>query len=268
MPTRHVQPHPLSPLDNARGKPSPLTERGNSDRRRPSRSEVKRSPRDARRGAIPDRVRRGIPRALLRWYDRHGRDLPWRRVSDPYHFLVAEYMLQQTQVSRVVDYYDRFLLRYPTVERLARARAQTVRESWEGLGYYARARNLHSAAQMIVREHGGRVPDTEPALRRLPGVGRYTANALLSIAHAQDCGTVDANIARVFSRLFAVKPPLKTAAAQRRLWSIAEALAPRGRAGDFNQALMDLGATVCVPRRPRCPECPVRRWCALGNRSG
>ncbi len=224
--------------------------------------------RRSRRVALPDRVGRGIPRALLRWYDRHGRDLPWRREQDPYHFLVAEFMLQQTQVSRVIDYYDRFLRRYPTVQRLARAQPQTVRESWEGLGYYARARNLHAAARVIVREHGGQVPDTEPALRRLPGVGRYTANALLSIAHAQDRGTVDANIARVFSRLFAVRPPLKAAKAQARLWGIAEALAPRGRAGDFNQALMDLGATICVPRRPRCPACPVRRWCAVGGRDG
>lgn len=175
--------------------------------------------------------------------------------------LVSEIMLQQTQVTRVGDYYVRFLARYPSVDALAGATADAVRESWEGLGYYARARNLHAAARQVVREHDGVFPRDVDALRRLPGVGRYTAAAVASIAWGADVGTVDTNIARVLHRVFRLRGPRGSSAHTRRLWRRAESLVPRGRAGDWNQALMDLGATVCVARTPRCAVCPVEPVC-------
>jgi A/G-specific adenine glycosylase len=200
-------------------------------------------------------------RRLLRWYGRHARTLPWRGGRDPYAVLVSEIMLQQTQVTRVADYYVRFLARYPTVDALASASADAVRESWDGLGYYARARNLHAAARQVAREHGGVFPRGVEGLRRLPGVGRYTAAAVASIAYGADVGTVDTNIARVLHRVFRLRGARGSSAHTKRVWRRAESLVPRGRAGDWNQALMDLGATICVARTPRCEACPVELVC-------
>ena len=215
-----------------------------------------------------ERIRRALPahaqafrRRLLAWYGRNQRPLPWRKTRDPYAILVSEIMLQQTQVARVEDYWTRFLHRYPTVETLASASADAVHESWAGLGYYARARNLHAAAQTVVRDHAGTFPADPDALRRLPGVGRYTANAVASIAFGADVGTVDTNIARVLARAFRIRGARKSAARAKRTWDLVNALVPSGRAGDWNQALMDLGATICTARAPRCPRCPVRTAC-------
>jgi A/G-specific adenine glycosylase len=200
-------------------------------------------------------------RALLRWYARHARDLPWRHTRDPYRILVSEVMLQQTQVERVIDYYEPFLRRYPTIEALAESSEPQVREAWEGLGYYARARNLHRTARQVAREHGGRLPDQPELIRRLPGIGRYTAGAVLSIAYGQDAAILDTNAARVLTRVFGVRSRTTPSARQRRLWEIAEAVTPAGKADRFNQAIMDLGATICRPRQPHCPRCPIRAVC-------
>jgi A/G-specific adenine glycosylase len=175
-------------------------------------------------------------------------------------------MLQQTQVARVTDYWTRFLGRYPRVEDLAAASADAVVRSWAGLGYYARARNLHAAARVVVRDHAGAFPAEPEALRRLPGVGRYTAGAVASIAFGADVGAVDTNVARVLARVFRVRGAKKSARRERRLWSLAHGLVPRGRAGDWNQALMDLGATLCTARAPRCAACPVRTACGSRDR--
>ena len=207
-------------------------------------------------------------RALLRWYRAHARSLPWRETRDPYRVLVSEFMLQQTQVSRVLDFYPRFLTRFPTVERLARARPGAVREAWEGLGYYARAANLHALARTVVKDHGGAIPSDPARLRDLPGVGRYTAGAVASFAYERRAAAVDTNVARVLGRAFSAA---RSGAARQRgsetaLWTLALRLLPRSRrtAWEFNQALMDLGARICVARRPRCPECPVRPACRTG----
>lgn len=222
---------------------------------RTSRSRERKVPALSQRAA-------GFRRKLLRWYGRHARTLPWRGGNDPYAVLVSEIMLQQTQVSRVTDYYTRFLARYPTVDALAAATADAVRDSWAGLGYYARARNLHAAARQVVDEHGGVFPREPDALRKLPGVGRYTAAAVASIAYGLDVGTVDTNIERVLHRVFRPRGPRGSSAHVKRIWRQAELLVPRGRAGDWNQALMDLGATICVARTPRCDACPVEKVCA------
>lgn len=205
-------------------------------------------------------------RRLLRWFRRHGRDLPWRRTRDPYRIVVSEFMLQQTQVTRVEAYYHRFLERYPSIETLAAAPAAMVRESWEGLGYYRRAANLHRLAQAVVAEHGGRVPDDLEALVRLPGVGRYTAGAVACFAYERPTAAVDTNVARVIRRAF--HPRLRGATAARRVWETADALVPRrgGSAWAFNQAIMELGALVCTARAARCESCPVSGWCETGRR--
>ena len=197
-------------------------------------------------------------RALLRWYAHHGRDLPWRRTRDPYAVLVSEIMLQQTQVGRVLEYYPRFLARYPTIEDLAAATPSAVRETWEGLGYYRRAVNLRRSAQLVAERHGGRLPTDLAALRRLPGIGRYTAGAVAAFAFGQDAPILDTNAARVLSRVFG---PGKQQGRPRRLWALAETAIPPGRGYAFNQAIMDLGAMVCRARRPTCPVCPVRTVC-------
>ncbi len=198
-------------------------------------------------------------RRLLRWYARHQRTLPWRGIRDPYAILVSEIMLQQTQVIRVQDFYTRFVRRYPTVVDLAAASADAVHESWAGLGYYARARNLHAAAKRIVADHGGTFPAEPAVLQTLPGIGRYTAAAVASLAFDADVATVDTNIERVLTRVFRLRGPRRTR--ERRLWALAESLVPEGRSADWNQALMDLGATICVARTPRCTECPVATPC-------
>jgi A/G-specific adenine glycosylase len=212
-------------------------------------------------------TRRGaFRRALLRWFRRHGRDLPWRQTRDPYQILVAEFMLQQTQVSRVKPYYRRFLQQYPTIESLAAAPATLVRESWEGLGYYRRAANLHRLAQEVVRDRAGVIPSEPAELWQLPGIGRYTAGAVASFAFERVAAAVDTNVARVLRRVFyAAHRPVTN----QQLWRTAEALIPRRgeRAWAFNQAIMELGAVVCTARAPQCGKCPVRRICATGRRS-
>ncbi len=231
----------------------------------------KRTPRDdaarrRRRSTVRvDRVRvASFQRRLLAWYARHGRDLPWRRTRDPYAILVSEIMLQQTQVRRVLEYYPRFLARYPTVADLAVASTPAVRESWDGLGYYRRAANLRRAAQHVAERHGGRFPADVAALRQLPGVGRYTAGAVASFAFGQDAPIVDTNAARVLARVFG---PGRRRGRTARLWTLAEATLPAGRAYEFNQAIMDLGALVCRARKPTCPVCPVRRACRAFERA-
>lgn len=205
-------------------------------------------------------------RRLLRWFRRHGRDLPWRRTRDPYAVLVSEVMLQQTQVSRVEDYWPRFLARFPTVGALARARPAAVRESWEGLGYYRRAHNLHRLAKVVSEDQGGVIPSEPEALRRLPGVGRYTAGAVASFAFERAEPAVDTNVARVLRRAF--HPRARGAAGDRRLWDAAAALHTRhGRsAWAVNQAVMELGALVCTARVARCGICPVRSECKTGRK--
>ena len=205
----------------------------------------------------PERAAR-FSRALRRWFRRNGRDLPWRRTRDPYRVLVSEAMLQQTQVARVVDHYDRFLTRFPTLAALAKAPPRRVREAWEGLGYYARARHLHALARQV-RE----LPTEPSALRALPGIGPYTAGAVASFAFEKRAPLVDTNVARVLRRVFAPRANVRTSRGQRMLWAIAESVLPRTGAATWahNQALMELGALVCTARVARCGRCPVARIC-------
>jgi A/G-specific adenine glycosylase len=177
-------------------------------------------------------------------------------------------MLQQTQVARVRGYYRRFLREYPTVQELATARPAKVRESWDGLGYYARARNLHAAARQIVRRHDGRFPRRLEEALALPGVGRYTAGAVLSFAYGDPAPVVDTNVRRVLTRIFFRRPASGSARADRRLWALAEACIPEGQVWSFNQALMDFGATVCTARRPKCPSCPMQSLCVFYLKEG
>ena len=206
-----------------------------------------------------DRLR-AFQRRLLAWYAVHQRPLPWRRTRDPYRILVSEVMLQQTQVERVIPKYRQFLRRYPSVRALARARTAELRTVWYPLGYNVRPLRLRRMAQRAVREHRGRIPDTYEGLLAMDGVGRYTAGAVLSFAFNQDAPIVDTNVARVLSRYFgAVRGRRPTAT--RRLWALAETVIPPGQGYAINQAMMDLGATVCTARRPRCRACPLRREC-------
>jgi A/G-specific adenine glycosylase len=204
---------------------------------------------------------------LTDWYGRARRDLPWRADRDPYRILVSEVMLVQTTVAAVVPYFERFLRRFPTVEALAAADEAEVLKAWEGLGYYRRARQLHAAARAVVERHGGDFPDDPEAVRALPGVGRYIAGAVLSIAFDRPAPIVEANTQRVLARWLAWRGDLKASAAQGRLWRAAERLVPPSGAGTFNQAFMELGALVCTPKAPRCLVCPVADECrarALG----
>jgi A/G-specific adenine glycosylase len=204
---------------------------------------------------------------LLAWYSDHQRALPWRGTRDPYRVWVSEIMLQQTQVETVTPYYRRWLKRFPHVRALAAASQQEVLALWEGLGYYARARNFHRAAQKVVADHNGRIPRTLEGLLALPGIGRYTAAAIASIAFGLDVAVLDGNVKRVLARVFNYTGDVKSPRSERELWSLARSLVPAGRAGDYNQALMDLGATLCTPRAPLCGLCPVCELCqarALG----
>jgi A/G-specific adenine glycosylase len=205
-------------------------------------------------------------RRLLAWFRRSARDLPWRRTRDAYRVVVSEFMLQQTQVRRVLEYYPRFLARFPSVRHLARARPRAVREAWDGLGYYPRARNLHALAKQVAGA-GGQVPDDPMELRKLPGVGRYTAGAVACFAYEKPVATVDTNIARVIRRVFIGERGGARRDQLPRIWRLAEEIVPRiGKtAWKFNQAMMELGAIVCVARKPKCPECPVRPVCRTGN---
>ncbi|RDV38678.1 A/G-specific adenine glycosylase [Bradymonadaceae bacterium TMQ3] len=200
--------------------------------------------------------------ALLSWFWRARRDLPWRGVGDPYATWVSEIMLQQTQVITVIDYFQRWMARFPDVQSLAAADEEEVLEQWSGLGYYRRARFLHRAAKVVVDEHGGAIPSTLEGLRRLPGVGPYTAGAIASIAFGLPAPIVDGNVIRVFARLFAIAGDPRSTANQKIFWELAEALVDRNKPGDFNEALMELGARVCAPRSPACLLCPVREYCA------
>ncbi len=206
------------------------------------------------------------PLLLLSWWDANRADLPWRRTIDPYAIWIAEVMLQQTQIAAVIPYYERWLARFPTVKALAAAPLGDVLKQWEGLGYYSRARHLHAAAQRIVADHGGRLPDTLEGLLRLPGVGRYTAGAVASIAYGVRAPVLDGNVIRVLSRLFDVAEDVTRPETRARLWALAEALVPAERPGDYNQALMELGQVICVPQRPRCLLCPLRDDCLARQR--
>ncbi len=198
---------------------------------------------------------------LLDWFAVHARSLPWRQGRTPYRVWVAEVMLQQTQVKTVVPYYERFLARFPTVQAVAGAPLEQVLKVWEGLGYYARARHLHAAARQVVERHGGRIPGTFEELLALPGVGRYTAGAVASIGFGQDVPAVDGNVRRVLCRVFGVRDDVTRSATQRRLEGLARELLPSGRAGRFNEALIELGATVCTPRALDCAHCPLGELC-------
>ena len=202
-----------------------------------------------------NRVRQ-LRHALLRWYDQHRRDLPWRRDRNPYSVWVSEIMLQQTRVAAVIDHYARFMTRFPTVHALAGARESSVLAAWSGLGYYHRARRMHRAAKLLVREHGGKFPNTAKGLYDLPGIGRYTSAAIASIAFGETVAVVDGNVERVLHRL------MGDDSGSSANWSRAEALLDRTRPGDFNQAMMELGAIVCTPRSPQCPVCPLHGFCS------
>ncbi len=202
-----------------------------------------------------------VSRRLLDWYARAARSLPWRGESDAYAVWVSEIMLQQTRVETVIPYYERWLKRFPSVTALAEADEQDVLRLWEGLGYYSRARNLHRAARVVVAEHGGRLPAERAALERLPGIGRYTAGAIASMAFGLDEAALDGNIRRVLARVENVSLPARSPEGERRLWELAQAHLPPGRAGDYNQALMDLGATICTPAKPACLICPLAEVC-------
>ncbi|HEY7352026.1 MAG TPA: A/G-specific adenine glycosylase [Terriglobales bacterium] len=200
--------------------------------------------------------------SLLAWYDSNRRDLPWRKTRDPYRIWISEIMLQQTRVAAVLPRYKRFLLKFPSLIQLAEAPIEDVLAEWSGLGYYRRARNLHAAAQVIAFKHAGEFPRTSPELRELPGIGRYTAAAIASMACNEPVAVLDGNVERVLRRLLGI------AKSTNESWNSAQEFLDRSRPGEFNQAMMELGATVCLPARPLCAECPVRRFCrtrGLGN---
>lgn len=198
---------------------------------------------------------------LLSWFDRSARNLPWRAVRDPYRVLLSELMLQQTQVATVIPYYERFLSKWPTLQALAVANDQDVLKAWEGLGYYSRARHLLAAVRAVVADHNGQIPQAEPDLLRLKGIGEYTAGAIRSIAFALPAAAVDGNVVRVFARLTATLWQPAESADRRQVRDLVEAILPPARPGDFNEALMDLGATICLPKNPACAACPLQSTC-------
>ena len=207
--------------------------------------------------------KRAFHRSLLRWYSLHKRDLPWRKTRDPYRIMVSEFMLQQTRIETVIPYYHRFLKIFPSLPRLARASLQEVLRAWAGLGYYARARNLHTAAKKILKDFGGEIPCTKEELLSLPGFGPYTAGAVSSIAFDQPAAAMDGNVKRILSRLSGSSEENSRSVAKKELDKIVEELIPAKKASAFNQALMDLGAMVCIPGQPRCPSCPLRKYCSF-----
>ncbi len=211
---------------------------------------------------LPEAVwKRRFRQRVSRWFAAHARDLPWRRTRDPYAIWVSEIMLQQTQVATVQDYYSKFLAEFPTVTVLAAADEAAVLRQWEGLGYYRRARQMHQAARLIVTQHRGQFPREGESIRALPGVGRYTAGAIASIAWDARQPILEANTIRLFARLLAYREDPRRAAAQRLFWEFAELLLPAKQVGSFNQALMELGSTICTPRAPNCAQCPVQQLC-------
>ena len=202
-----------------------------------------------------------IQRRLLEWYRNHQRRLPWRASADPYRIWVSEVMLQQTQIKTVVPYFENFLNRFPDVYHLAAADQQDVLKAWEGMGYYARARNLHRAAKIIVSQHNGQVPANWEAIHSLPGVGDYIAAAVLSIAYHQPCAVVDGNVKRVLARLNKIKDPANRSSSYKTFKAAAEDLLARDDPGTFNQALMELGSTQCKLKNPACDTCPLQSFC-------
>lgn len=208
----------------------------------------------------PDK-KRTVQSRLLKWFDAHKREMPWRETRDPYKIWISEVMLQQTQVKTVESYYTRFIQNFPDVRSLARSDPGQVMKAWEGLGYYSRARSLHRAAGEIVRRFNGIVPDTLEDLLSLPGIGRYTAGAILSIAFGRPAPVLDGNIIRMLSRVFHVTDNVDQTSARKQLWQLAEVLLPRRRIRDFNEAMMEFGALVCTPKNPQCENCPLRTCC-------
>lgn len=208
-----------------------------------------------------DTIKKSFSRLLLTWYRRHRRLLPWRETSDPYRIWISEIMLQQTQVDTVIPYYHRFLKIFPDVDALAAAPLQDVLKAWENLGYYSRARNISAAAKMVVEKFGGRIPETMDEIKTLPGIGEYTAGAILSIAYGKTVPAVDGNVRRILSRVFAIRKPVGDPGEQRILTTMAAAMVPARHPGDFNQALMDLGATLCKAKNPACAGCPIISVC-------
>lgn len=203
---------------------------------------------------------------LLHWYDRNKRDLPWRDINDPYATFVSEMMLQQTQVKTVIPYYLRFLKELPNWKSLAKTKEEKVLKLWEGLGYYRRARNLHATAQMVMRDYNGKLPDTLEEITKLPGVGPYSAGAVLSIGFQKPFPVVDGNVIRVFSRLFILRGNLKAGEGHQKVWDLAKNLISKERPGDFNQAIMELGATLCLPDNPKCLLCPFQSQCGASQK--
>jgi A/G-specific adenine glycosylase len=203
--------------------------------------------------------------SLLCWYRRHGRDLPWRQTRDPYAILVSEFMLQQTQVATVISYYHEWLRQFPDFAALNGASENDILRAWQGLGYYARARNLHATARAVVDRFRGRFPRSIDQMRRLPGIGKYTAHAVASFAFNQSVPIVEANTARVLARLFDFRRSIESPAGQETLWECATSLVPKSNARTYNSALVDLGALVCLPRMPKCTVCPVKKFCSAEN---
>lgn len=210
---------------------------------------------------VPREYGRLFRRALLKWYRHHKREFPWRGTQDPYAILVSEVMLQQTQAAAVVPYYSRWLRRFPTIRSLARATESDVLHAWQGLGYYARARNLHRCAKLIVENFSGIFPSDPTELKSLPGIGCYTANAVAVFAFDLPLPLVEANTGRVLARLFNIRDPIDSSHGRRKLWEASSTLVLKKRARDFQNAMMDLGSLVCTIRNPRCPVCPVRKFC-------
>jgi A/G-specific adenine glycosylase len=202
-----------------------------------------------------------IAGALLAWFRQNARPLPWRETYDPYQVWISEIMLQQTQMDRAVAYFSRWIARFPDAASVARADIEDVHKLWEGLGYYSRAKNIQAAAKILVERHGGLLPDDPDVLRQLPGIGPYTAGAIASLAFGRDLPAVDANAVRLLARLFDVDAPVALASTKKRLAALARELLPRGRAREFNQAVMELGALVCTPKNPRCAACPLASPC-------
>lgn len=199
---------------------------------------------------------------LIDWYRSQAADLPWRANHDPYRVWLSEIMLQQTQIATVLPYFQKFVTHFPTIQDLANADQQTVLKLWEGLGYYSRARNMYRAAQVVVRDWGGNFPQSVGSLMELPGIGRYTAGAIASIAFNKPAAVLDGNVIRVFTRLFNIADDIRLPATQERLWNMADMLVPREGARDYNQALMELGQKICRPQKPACHQCPIQQYCS------
>lgn len=214
---------------------------------------------------IPRQNASNFRRSLLRWYHHSGRDLPWRRTRDSYAVLVSEFMLQQTQVGTVLPYYRDWLRLFPDFAALARASEREVLHAWQGLGYYSRARNLHTAAKIVVDRHRGRFPKSIEQMQLLPGVGKYTAHAVATFAFDQPAAIVEANTSRVLARLFNLRTPIDSTAGRNKLWNYAAALTPKKTSAAYNSALLDLGALLCLPRKPKCGICPVKKFCRAKN---